>query len=56
MAAMTMPFRVQDDWVFNVARPGDELHGTLAVGADRAYITEVSINQNAAAAAGSSTS
>jgi protein SCO1/2 len=56
MAGMTMPFRIQDDWVFNVARPGDELHGTLAVSPDRAYITDVSINQNAATAAGSSTS
>jgi len=56
MAGMTMPFRVQDDWVFNVARPGDELHGTLAVSPDRAYITEVSINQSAALAAASSTS
>jgi len=56
MKGMTMPFRVQDDWVFNVARAGDELHGTLAVGADRAYITDISINQNAATAAASSTS
>lgn len=56
MKGMTMPFRVQDDWVFNVARAGDELHGILAVGADRAYITDISINQNAATAAASSTS
>jgi protein SCO1/2 len=56
MKGMTMPFRVQDEWVFNVARPGDELHGTLAVSPDRAYITDVSINQGAALAAVSSTS
>jgi len=56
MKGMTMPFRVQDDWVFNVAHAGDELHGTLAVGADRAYITDVSINQGGATAAASSTS
>jgi protein SCO1/2 len=56
MKGMTMPFRIQDEWVFNVAKPGDELHGTLAVGPDRAYITDVSINQGAALAAVSSTS
>ena len=56
MPAMTMPFPVQDEWVFNVARPGDELHATLAVGADRAYLTEISVNQSAATAAASSTS
>lgn len=51
-----MPFPVQDDWVFNVARPGDELHATLAVGTDRAYLTEISVNQSAATAVASSTS
>jgi protein SCO1/2 len=56
MAAMTMPFRVQDDWVFNVVRPGDELRGTLAVSAEGTYITEVSINQSAATATTSATS
>ncbi len=56
MKAMTMPFRVQDSWVFNVARPGDELHGTLAVSADEAHITEVSINQSATTSAASTTS
>ena len=56
MPAMTMPFPVQDEWVFNVARPGDELHATLAVGTDRAYLTEISVNQSAATGAASSTS
>jgi protein SCO1/2 len=56
MKGMTMPFRIRDEWVFNVAHPGDELHGTLAVGADQAYITDVSINQSAATSDASSTS
>jgi len=55
MAAMTMPFRVHDDWVFNVAHMGDELHGTLVVNADGSYITEVSINSGAPAAVSSTT-
>jgi protein SCO1/2 len=56
MAAMTMPFSVREYWVFNVAQPGDEVHATLAVEADRAYLTEISINQSAVTAAASSTS
>jgi protein SCO1/2 len=56
MKGMTMPFRVQDEWVLGVAKPGDELRGTLAVETDRAYIQGVSINQAGTAAAASSTS
>jgi protein SCO1/2 len=56
MKAMTMPFRVQDDWVLGVAQPGDELRGTLAVEPERAYIQGVSINKAGTAAAVSSTS
>jgi protein SCO1/2 len=56
MRGMTMPFRVQDDWVFGVAQPGDELRGTLAVETDRSYIFGISINQGHASEAASSSS
>jgi protein SCO1/2 len=56
MKSMTMPFQVQDEWVFGVAQPGDELRGTLAVETERSYIHGVSINQAKAADDASSTS
>jgi protein SCO1/2 len=56
MKGMTMPFRVRDTWVFNVAQPGDELHGTLVVTPDEGYIEKVSVNKAPQAAAVSATS
>ena len=55
MAAMTMPFRVRDERVFNVAHLGDGLRGTLVVSAGSAYIVDISINRNAAGASARST-
>jgi len=59
MAAMTMPFKVKDEWIFGVAQPGDEVHGTLVVSSTRgggSYIQNVSINKAGATAAASTTS
>jgi protein SCO1/2 len=56
MKGMTMPFTVRDEWVFNVAQPGDELRGTLVVTSSAGYIQGVSVNKAADGAARSSTS
>lgn len=56
MPAMTMPYRLQDTWVLNVAQPGDELRGTLVVSANEAHLEDVSVNKSSSTAETSSTS
>lgn len=45
MKAMTMDFKLKDDWAFNVLQPGDELAGVLVVDPEGAYIEQVSIQK-----------
>jgi len=51
MKAMTMDFKVKDDLVFNVAKPGDYLHATLVV-TDEGVLENVTVNQGAGAEPG----
>lgn len=56
MTAMTMPFKVRDSWVFNVAQPGDELRATLVVppaSSGESYLEQVSINRGSGGGASS---
>jgi len=45
MMGMTMPFKVKQDWVFKVAKPGDTLRGQLVVTDERSWIENVSLTQ-----------
>lgn len=45
MEAMTMPYKVKQDWPLKVAKPGDVLRGTLIVTDDSAVIDNISITQ-----------
>lgn len=41
MKGMTMPFRVNDDWVFNTAQPGDSVTATLVIAGDSSHLKNV---------------
>ena len=45
MKAMTMPFTVRTDWVFNYVHPGDTVQATLVVG-DDAWLDDVVVTQS----------
>jgi protein SCO1/2 len=45
MAAMTMGFVVKDDWVFNVAKQGDQVQATLVVQGGKSWLEEVVITE-----------
>lgn len=52
MKAMTMPFRVNDDWVFDRAAPGDHVRATLVVG-EESHLENVSITKKSEGDSGS---
>src|SRR4051812_35265573 len=45
MEAMTMPYKVKQDWALKVAKPGDLLRGQLIVTDDGAVIDNLSLTQ-----------
>ena len=45
MDAMTMPFTVKEDWVYNVIAVGDQIRAQVVVQGDRAWLEQVSITQ-----------
>jgi protein SCO1 len=45
MAAMTMPYKVKQDWVLSKAKPGDVLRGQLTVTDDSAVIDDLSLTE-----------
>jgi protein SCO1 len=47
MEAMTMPYKVKQDWTLKVAKPGDLLRGELIVTDDRAVIDGITLTQGA---------
>ena len=47
MKAMTMDFKVKDEWTLDVMEPGDKLSGQLVVDPDGAYIEGISIAKHA---------
>ena len=56
MDAMTMPYKIKQDWPLKVAKPGDLLRGDLVVTDDSSVIDNLSLTQgspNAPSAAGS---
>lgn len=45
MKGMTMPFRVNDDWVFHAAQPGDNVTATLVIAGDSSRLENVVITK-----------
>jgi protein SCO1/2 len=45
MEAMTMPYKVKQDWVLSKAKPGDVLRGQLIVTDDSAVIDSISLTE-----------
>lgn len=48
MGAMTMPFMVRDDWVFDQAAPGDQITATLVVDGMESWLENVVIIKSTA--------
>ncbi len=46
MEAMTMPFRLKDDWPFSILEPGNQIQATLVVEGDRSWLEEVTVTQS----------
>jgi protein SCO1/2 len=49
MDAMTMPFTVNDDWVFEAVAPGDEVEATLVVTDESSWLEDLVISRKGAA-------
>lgn len=45
MPAMTMPFTIKDDWVFQVIKPGDRIAAAYVVDGTNSWLEEVVITQ-----------
>ncbi|HEY6231084.1 MAG TPA: SCO family protein [Pyrinomonadaceae bacterium] len=50
MPAMTMPFNVKDDWVFEIAAPGNKIGANLIVDGTQSWLEEVVITEDTACA------
>ena len=48
MPAMTMPFIVKDDWVFEIAAPGNQISATLIVDGAQSWLEDVVITESPA--------
>jgi protein SCO1/2 len=47
MAAMTMDYRIKDQWVFGVLKPGQTVTATLVVANDRAWLEGIIVSEEA---------
>ena len=50
MPGMTMPFTVKEDWVFEIAAPGNQISATLVVDGTQTWLEDVVITETSAAA------
>jgi protein SCO1 len=46
MQGMTMPFRVNDDWVFHAAKPGDNVSATLVIADNASHLENVVVTES----------
>ncbi|HUS11320.1 MAG TPA: SCO family protein [Pyrinomonadaceae bacterium] len=53
MPSMTMPFKVKDDWVFEIAAPGNQIAANLIVDGTESWLEEVVLTEDTSS--GSST-
>lgn len=47
MAAMTMDYRIKDQWAFGVLKPGQTVTATLVVASDKAWLEGIVVSDNA---------
>lgn len=52
MSGMTMPFSVKDDWVYEIATPGNEITATLIVDGTQSWLENIVITEDSKPAAG----
>jgi protein SCO1/2 len=52
MPSMTMPFNVRDDWVFEIAAPGNHIAANLIVDGTELWLEEVVLTEDTTSAAG----
>src|SRR5688572_8194726 len=55
MEAMTMPFKVKDNWVFQIVKPGDQVAAAYIVDGTDSWLEEVVITDEGSGAANSAT-
>jgi len=53
MEAMTMPFKVKDNWVFQIVKPGDQVAAAYIVDGTDSWLEEVVITDEGSGAANS---
>src|SRR4029079_11411936 len=46
MNSMTMPFKVKDDWVYEIAAPGNQITATLIVDGTKSWLEDVVITED----------
>jgi protein SCO1/2 len=46
MPSMTMPFNVKDDWVYEIAAPGNQITATLVVDGTQSWLEDVVITED----------
>jgi len=46
MSSMTMPFSVRDDWVYEIAAPGNQITATLIVDGTQSWLEDVVITED----------
>jgi protein SCO1/2 len=54
MPGMTMPFSVKDDWVFEIAAPGNQITATLVVDGTQSWLEDVVITEDSTPVSGAS--
>src|SRR6267142_5219540 len=52
MPGMTMPFAVKDDWVYEIASPGNQITATLVVDGTSSWLEDVVITEDSTPVAG----
>jgi protein SCO1/2 len=52
MPGMTMPFSVKDDWVFEIAAPGNQITATLVVDGAQSWLEDVVLTENSSPVSG----
>ena len=52
MSSMTMPFSVKDDWVYEIAAPGNQITATLVVDGTQSWLEDVVITEDSTPVSG----
>ena len=52
MPGMTMPFNVKDDWVYEIATPGNQITATLVVDGTQSWLEDIVITEDSSPVSG----